>query len=199
MKKLCRKGTVHPSPAAAIKTDEDQFLSLLPIAILSLVAALSVEDREVLAYLISNSGDSNRISHLKKSKTHKASKEDNNKNHHSPLFVCDCFSCYTSYWVRWDSSPSRQLIHEIIDAYEDSLEMKKKKKDRRKRSGKANGRVESVGASRLNELGSSSTEFDGGDSVKDGNYCGEEAEKEKGSSVGKVLSFIGQRFLGVWG
>ncbi|XP_010430295.1 PREDICTED: uncharacterized protein LOC104714580 [Camelina sativa] len=200
MKKLCRKGTVHPSPATAIKTDEDQFLSLLPIAILSLVAALSVEDREVLAYLISNSGDSNRI---KKSKTNKASKEDNNnnKNHHSPLFVCDCFSCYTSYWVRWDSSPSRQLIHEIIDAYEDSLEMKKKKKDRRKRSGKANGRVESVGTSRLSELGSSSTEFDGGDSVKDGNCGGEEAEKEKekGSSVGKVLSFIGQRFLGVWG
>ncbi|XP_010418235.1 PREDICTED: uncharacterized protein LOC104703848 [Camelina sativa] len=202
MKKLCRKGTVHPSPSTAIKTDEDQFLSLLPIAILSLVAALSVEDREVLAYLISNSGDWNRISHLKKSKTHKGSKEDNtnNKNHHSPLFECDCFSCYTSYWVRWDSSPSRQLIHEIIDAYEDSLEMKKKKKDRRKRSGKANGRVESVGTSRLSELGSSSTEFDGGDSVKDGNCGGEEAEKEKGSSsVGKVLSFIGQRFLGVWG
>ncbi|CAH8256121.1 unnamed protein product [Arabidopsis lyrata] len=194
MKKLCRKGTVHPSPAPAIKTD-DQFLSLLPVAILSLVAALSAEDREVLAYLISNSGDSNRFSHLKKNKTHKASKED---NQHSPLFVCDCFSCYTSYWVRWDSSPSRQLIHEIIDAFEDSLEMKKRKKDRRKRSGKASVRVDSVGPSRLSELGSSSAEFVGGDSGKDGNCGGEEAEKEKGS-VGKVLSFIGQRFLGVWG
>lgn len=188
MKKLCRKGTVHPSPA--VTKSDDQFLSLLPVAILSLVAALSVEDREVLAYLISNSGDSNRISRLKKTKEHK---------HHSPLFLCDCFSCYTSYWVRWDSSPSRQLIHEIIEAYEDSLEMKKKKRDRRKRSGKASVRVDSIGTSRLSELGSSSTELVGSDSVEDRNCGGEEeAEKEKGS-VGKVLSFIGQKFLGVWG
>ncbi|KAL1214766.1 hypothetical protein V5N11_011431 [Cardamine amara subsp. amara] len=186
MKKLCRKGTVHPSPA--IKSD-DQFLSLLPVAILSLVAALSTEDREVLAYLISNSGDSNRL------KKNKDKKED---NHHSPLFICDCFSCYKSYWVRWDTSPSRQLIHEIIDAYEDSLEMKKKKKDRRKRSGKASGRVNSVGPSRLSELGSSSNEFGGGDSAEGGSCGGEEAVKEKGS-VEKVLSFIGQKFLGVWG
>ncbi|EOA35740.1 hypothetical protein CARUB_v10020972mg [Capsella rubella] len=200
MKKLCRKGTVHPSPTAAAIKNDDQFLSLLPVAILSLVAVLSVDDREVLAYLISNSGDSNRISHLGKNKTHKARKEDDNNNlHHSPLFACDCFSCYTSYWVRWDSSPSRQLIHEIIDAYEDSLEMKKKKKDRRKRSGKVSRRVNSVGTNRISELGSSSNEFGGGDSVKDGNCGGEEAEKEKGSSVGKVFSFIGQRFLGVWG
>uniref|UniRef100_A0A1J3FNH4 Uncharacterized protein n=1 Tax=Noccaea caerulescens TaxID=107243 RepID=A0A1J3FNH4_NOCCA len=187
MKKLCRKGTVHPSPASK---PDDHFLSLLPVAILSLVAALSADDREVLAYLISNSGDSNRISRLKKNKAN--NEED---DHHSPLFLCDCFSCYTSYWVRWDSSPNRQLIHEIIDAFEDSLEMKKKKKDRRKRSGKGSVRVDSVVPSRLSELGSSSSELVGGDSVRCG---GEDTEKEKGS-VGKFVSFIGQKFSGVWG
>ncbi|ESQ29156.1 hypothetical protein EUTSA_v10024108mg [Eutrema salsugineum] len=189
MKKLGRKGTVHPSPAT--KSD-DQFLSLLPVAILSLVAALSAEDREVLAYLISNSGDPNRISRLKKNK---ANEDD---HHHSPLFLCDCFSCYTSYWVRWDSSPNRQLIHEIIDAFEDSLEMKKKRKDRRKRSGKSCVRVNSVVPSRLSELDSSLDELVGGDSVGDGNCGGGEVEKEKGS-VEKIMSFIGQKFSGVWG
>ncbi|CAA7022636.1 unnamed protein product [Microthlaspi erraticum] len=183
MKKLCRKGTVHPSPASK---PDDHFLSLLPVAILSLVAALSAEDREVLAYLISNSGVG--------FKKNKANNEDD-RDHHSPLFLCDCFSCYTSYWVRWDSSPNRKLIHEIIDAFEDSLEMKKKKKDRRKRSGKGSVRVNSVGPSRLSELGSSSSELVGGDSVRCG---GEETEKEKGS-VGKFVSFIGQKISGVWG
>ncbi|KAJ0256898.1 hypothetical protein HA466_0078590 [Hirschfeldia incana] len=144
MKKLYRKGTVHPSPPQ-IKSD-DQLLHLLPVAILSLAAVLSPEDREVLAYLISTasySSDRNSTSRLNKTKPHKQSHFDV----HSPLFHCDCFSCYTSYWVRWDSSPSRQLIHEIIDAFEDSLEKKKKqtknkkningKKDRRKRSVKS--------------------------------------------------------------
>ncbi|KAJ4867128.1 Uncharacterized protein Rs2_36259 [Raphanus sativus] len=136
MKKLYRKGTVHPSPQ--IKSD-DHLLSLLPVAIFSLAAVLSPKDREVLAYLLSTasySGDRNYASRLNKTKLHEKSRSDN----HSPLFHCDCFSCYTCYWVRWDSSPSRKLIHEIIDAYEESLENKKqtkKKKDRRKRSGKA--------------------------------------------------------------
>ncbi|ESQ35628.1 hypothetical protein EUTSA_v10010010mg [Eutrema salsugineum] len=140
MKKLYKKGTVHPSPQ--VKSG-DHLLPLLPVAIFSLAAVLSPEDREVLAYLISTasySGDRNPTSRLNKTKPHKKSHFDNN---HSPLFTCDCFSCYTSYWVRWDSSPSRQLIHEIIDAFEDSLEKEKKqtkkksingKKDRRKRS-----------------------------------------------------------------
>lgn len=147
MKKLYRRGTVHPSPPQ-IKSD-DHLLSLLPVAIFSLAAVLSPEDREVLAYLISTasySGDRNPTSRLNKTKAHKKAHFDN----HSPLFHCDCFSCYTSYWVRWDSSPSRQLIHEIIDAFEDSLEKKKNKKkivtgkkDRRKRSGKSSSLLSS--------------------------------------------------------
>ncbi|CAN6802699.1 unnamed protein product [Brassica oleracea var. botrytis] len=39
--------------------------------------------------------------------------------------------------VQWDSSPNRKLIHEIIDAFEDSLAMKKRKKDRRKQWSKS--------------------------------------------------------------
>ncbi|KAL0669619.1 hypothetical protein Bca4012_032323 [Brassica carinata] len=44
---------------------------------------------------------------------------------------------YRIYWIRWDSSPNRKLIHEIIDAFEDSLAMKKRKKDRRKQWSKS--------------------------------------------------------------
>lgn len=129
MKKLYRKGTVHPSPPQ-IKSD-DQLLHLLPVAILSLAAVLSPEDRGVLAYLISTasySSDRNSTSRLNKTKLDKQS----HFNNHSPLFHCDCFSCYTSYWVSWDSSPSRQLIHEIIDAFEDSLDKKKKETKNKK-------------------------------------------------------------------
>ncbi|KAJ4827183.1 hypothetical protein Tsubulata_030174 [Turnera subulata] len=35
-----------------------------------------------------------------------------NDNHKAPVFDCDCFDCYTSYWFRWDSSPNRELIHQ---------------------------------------------------------------------------------------
>ncbi|CAE5957250.1 unnamed protein product [Arabidopsis arenosa] len=224
MKKLYRKGTVHPSPPQ-IKSD-DHLLPLLPVAIFSLAAVLSPEDREVLAYLISTasySGDRNPTSRLNKTKAHKKAHFDN----HSPLFHCDCFSCYTSYWVRWDSSPSRQLIHEIIDAFEDSLEKKRKKnvtgkKDRRKRSGKSSSLIasssfsteESEIPSRLGDTVvnscpcSSSSELaqDGGgcnggmEPTED--FCGgdarEEAEEEKGT-VRRFVSFIGDRVFGVWG
>ncbi|KAL1199040.1 hypothetical protein V5N11_028378 [Cardamine amara subsp. amara] len=225
MKKLYRKGTVHPSPQ--VKSD-DHVLRLLPVAIFSLAAVLSPEDREVLAYLIStasSSGDRNPTSRLNKTKPHKKTHFDN----HSPLFHCDCFSCYTSYWVRWDSSPSRQLIHEIIDAFEDSLENKKKKingkKDRRKRSDKSSllpsssfvATDDSENPSRLGEsiadscLCSSSSELvdSGGcnDSLEpteefcdgDGGEEAEvEAEEEKGS-VRRFVSFIGEKVFGVWG
>ncbi|KAH0862110.1 hypothetical protein HID58_079321 [Brassica napus] len=52
----------------------------------------STDDGEVLAYLISRTRDPNRISRFKKEKP----KED---YHHSPLHLCDCFRCYTSYWL----------------------------------------------------------------------------------------------------
>uniref|UniRef100_A0A1J3J9Z7 Uncharacterized protein n=1 Tax=Noccaea caerulescens TaxID=107243 RepID=A0A1J3J9Z7_NOCCA len=228
MKKLYRKGTVHPSPQ--IKSD-DHLLPILPVAIFSLAAVLSPEDREVLAYLISTasySGDRNPTSRLNKTKAHKKSHFDS----HSPLFHCDCFSCYTSYWVRWDSSPSRQLIHEIIDAFEDSLEKKKQtkkknmtgKKDRRKRSGKSSllasssfGTDDSEIPSRLGEsiaspcpCSSSSEVVDGGGSCNsrleladeihavEGGEEAEAVEEEKGS-VRRFVNFIGEKVFGAWG
>ncbi|CAL9214634.1 unnamed protein product [Arabidopsis halleri] len=224
MKKLYRKGTVHPSPPQ-IKSN-DHLLPLLPVAIFSLAAVLSPEDREVLAYLISTasySGDRNPTSRLNKTKANKKAHFDN----HSPLFHCDCFSCYTSYWVRWDSSPSRQLIHEIIDAFEDSLEKKRKKnvtgkKDRRKRSGKSSSHIasssfsteESEIPSRLGEsvvnscpCSSSSELAQNGGGCNGGmepteDFCAgdarEEAEEEKGT-VRRFVSFIGDKVFGVWG
>lgn len=224
MKKLYKKGTVHPSPPQ-IKSD-DQLLSLLPVAIFSLAAVLSPEDREVLAYLISTasySGELNFTSRVNKTKPGEVSHFDN----HSPLFHCDCFSCYTSYWVRWDSSPNRQLIHEIIDAYEDSLEKKNQtkkkknvsgKKDRRKRSGKPSalatpsfGPNDSEIPSRLSgEFITSSRELvDGTGSCNGGLESMEEfrtgkdgeeaaAEDEKGS-IRRFVTFIGQKVFGVWG
>ncbi|KAI3409554.1 Tr-type G domain-containing protein [Psidium guajava] len=134
MKKLYRRSvTVHPSPPPPPISDHNHLLSLLPAAILALIAALSPQDREVLAYLVSNNSNSNR------------GKSRSSNCDHPPCFTCDCFRCFMSYWVRWDSSPNRQLIHEVIDAFEDGLLLKSKNnhrsvkgkngRDRRNRSG----------------------------------------------------------------
>ncbi|XP_038999681.1 uncharacterized protein LOC120125243 [Hibiscus syriacus] len=143
MKKLYPRGTVHPSPP--ITTDH---LSFLPATILTLAASLSPEDREVLAYLIScfNNDVGNRSTHGKSSQKYPAKRSislsSGSDHDHPPLFTCDCFRCYMSYWVRWDSSPNRQLIHEIIDAFEDGLAQSKKKnskKDRKKKNAGTDG------------------------------------------------------------
>ncbi|PNX72710.1 hypothetical protein L195_g028603 [Trifolium pratense] len=206
MKKLYHKATVHPSPP--VITDQ---LSFLPVTILTLAAALSPEDREVLAYLIycssaatpPNSGNPRRTT----VKT----------TDHDTLFNCSCFHCYTSYWVRWDESPNRQLIHEIIDAFEEWLAKSnnkggkkgKGKKEKRNKKGFENktklsvsgelnrselnesGELESVGESSSSSSKNNSNSSDGTESVVD-------ADEEKGS-VRKFVSFIGERIWGVWG
>ncbi|XP_010499190.1 PREDICTED: uncharacterized protein LOC104776771 [Camelina sativa] len=110
-----KKGKVHPSPPHPLPPSsswsKDYSLSvfkLLPAAILVLVSVLSAQDQEVLAYLITTSLSTTVSS--KKKRTHKV-----------PLLDCGCFDCYTSYWSRWDSSPNRELIHQIIEAFEDHL------------------------------------------------------------------------------
>ncbi|CAH8381682.1 unnamed protein product [Eruca vesicaria subsp. sativa] len=120
------KGKVHPSPSplppsSSSSSKGDDCLSalkLLPAVILVLVSALTPEDKQVLAYLITRSlktttnttkGRSSCDSKIKKSRTH----------HKAPVSDCECFDCYTSYWLRWDSSPNRELIHQIIEAFED--------------------------------------------------------------------------------
>ncbi|XP_052166315.1 uncharacterized protein LOC127783094 [Oryza glaberrima] len=40
---------------------------------------------------------------------------------HLPAIGCGCFDCYTSFWSHWDCSPSRKLIHDAIEAFEDHL------------------------------------------------------------------------------
>ncbi|KAJ6713716.1 F12F1.11-RELATED [Salix viminalis] len=87
--KIKNKGKVYPSPSSSSSSssvggngDRDvlSVFKLLPAAILALASVLSLEDREVLAYMITR-----------------------------------------SYWFRWDSSPNRELIHQVIEAFEEHL------------------------------------------------------------------------------
>jgi hypothetical protein len=201
MKKLYHKATVHPSPP--VITDQ---LSFLPVTILTLAAALSPEDREVLAYLIycssaatpPTSGSNPRRTTVK-------------TIDHDTLFNCSCFRCYTSYWVRWDESPNRQLIHEIIDAFEEWLAKSNKggkkgkgKKEKRNKKGFENknkvlselNRSELNESSELESLGETSSSSNSNSSG--GTESVAVADEEKGS-VRKFVSFIGERIWGVWG
>ncbi|KAL5773159.1 hypothetical protein ACOSQ2_013083 [Xanthoceras sorbifolium] len=237
MKKLYRKGTVHPSPP--IISDH---LSFLPAAILTLTAALSPEDREVLAYLISCSSSSSVNDfhgHRKNTTTYQQKTvsfaktrstggggSGNSNDDHTPLFNCDCFRCYMSYWVRWDNSPNRQLIHEIIDAFEDdhlartnnnNNKSKKtknnSKKEKKKRGGGGGGGGGSSGNDNSGELKRSSAdhhhhhhqlshhELAESESSAENTGGGgdvEEVNTEKGP-VRSFVSFIGEKIWGVWG
>ena len=214
MKKLYHKGTVHPSPPLI----SDQ-LSFLPAAILTLAAALSPEDREVLSYLISCSSSATSTSTFSGNARRKTGAE----TEHSPSFSCSCFCCYTSYWVRWDESPNHQLIHEIIDAYEDSLS-KKGNKGKKNGKGKKEKRNNKKGCSstttssnhthehahsselKRSELESSpSRESAESEPVVEihTNISGDEScegvvVEEKGS-VRRFMSFVGERIWGAWG
>ncbi|KAE9594733.1 hypothetical protein Lalb_Chr18g0056891 [Lupinus albus] len=193
MKKIYRKGTVHPSPP--IITDH---LAFLPAAILTLAAALSQEDREVLSYLISCS--SNNFS--SNSRRNAAAGGD-----HAPLFHCSCFRCYMSYWVRWDTSPSRQLIHEIIDAFEDWLAQQNNKKINNKgKNGKREKRNSKKGLNNKKRteltglVNDKSCELESVEKICNNNRkSGEEVELEEKGSVRRFVSFIGESIWGVWG
>ncbi|XWS15511.1 hypothetical protein CRYUN_Cryun34aG0006500 [Craigia yunnanensis] len=204
MKKLYRRGTVHPSPP--ITTDH---LSLLPATILTFATALSPEDREVLAYLIScsNNDFGNFTSHRNNTQKNPTKRSISSDHDHPPLFTCDCFGCYMSYWVRWDSSPNRQLIHEIIDAFEDGLAQSKKTKSKKDRKKKGGGADVSGGLKRpdlslrkddsgeLKSVEESSSSSSGG-----GEVCGDDGEEGTGKgSVRRFVNFIGERIWNVWG
>ncbi|XP_022926320.1 uncharacterized protein LOC111433506 [Cucurbita moschata] len=195
MKKLCRKSSVHPS--TPIISD---FLSFLPATIFALTVALSADDKEVLAYLIACSNTSNRKA-ARKIPSGKSGVD------HAPLFDCDCFMCYRRYWGRWDSSPNRQLIHEVIEAYEDGLAKSKAaatsqrncKKERRKKKNESgpdeSNRSESrVGKVKMNETSGCVQQ----ESSRDSNRKEEEEEGERGS-VRRFVSFVGEKIWGAWG
>ncbi|VAH38486.1 unnamed protein product [Triticum turgidum subsp. durum] len=113
MKKLYQgKGRrVHPAPAPGPDAPAVA-LAMLPATLLALVAALTAEEQEVLAYLLSGEAGGaaagaggGRCRRL--------------NGPHQPEMGCGCFGCYKSFWARWDASPNRHLIHRIIDAVEE--------------------------------------------------------------------------------
>lgn len=204
---------MHPTPSVV----SDHLLSFLPAAILTLTAALSPGDREVLAYLISCSSANFSNNHRKATQKTTAAGGSKGGDDHPPCFNCNCFRCYMSYWVKWDSSPNRQLIHEIIDAFEDSLlkESKKEKNKRERRKGKSVKENISLGLDepkRSDELSLTKEDSNFGESNTAAESAGEgggggggdeeddvhEEELEKGS-VRRFVSFLGERIWSVWG
>ncbi|XP_068666353.1 uncharacterized protein [Aristolochia californica] len=137
------KGKIYPSPssaataaAAASSSSSSPYstanvLNLLPAAILALISVLGFEDREVLAYLILRSMKTPSLMLEEKKKCKKPPNTP-----HKPLLDCPCFDCYTSFWIRWDSSSNRELIHQAIEVFEEHLAKREspkkgRKKDRR--------------------------------------------------------------------
>ncbi|KAJ3688807.1 hypothetical protein LUZ61_017971 [Rhynchospora tenuis] len=171
---------IHPTPA--------QVSPVLPVAVAALAVALSPEEKDVLLYLLSAA--SGQPSNLRRSPEH------------SPDLSCGCFSCYKVFWERWDSSPNRQVIHEIIEKVEASDEGKSRRKSRRtkgkdrKRSVEANEEMkeESLAGDADHDHDNcnvSHDDHDDGCSAHDG--CSEGANKS--SVVGRFVRFIGEKLL----
>ncbi|KAH0450218.1 hypothetical protein IEQ34_020910 [Dendrobium chrysotoxum] len=201
MKKLYNgKGKkIHPSPPPPSPFD---LLAALPAAILAVAAALSPEEKEVLAYLLSGGAiaGQDRVAGKK------------NTRQHPPELGCGCFGCYKSFWARWDASPNRHLIHQILDAVEESVEPLSHPSGRRRRRFNRH-KEESFPAAE--EMMSSPAEEDG----KDEGFKEEEEEEEEGdyidieeendneavaagvhssSTVRRFVSFVGEKIWGVW-
>ncbi|KAL8461546.1 hypothetical protein ACS0TY_032870 [Phlomoides rotata] len=208
MKKLYRKSTVHPTPSVV----SEHLLSFLPAAILVLTAALSPAEREVLAYLISCSSANFSNSNRKAAPKTASASGSKGGDDHAPCFNCNCFRCYMSYWVKWDSSPNRQLIHEIIDAFEENLlkECRKEKNKKERRKGKnVKGNISpGLDEPKQSQVSLTKDDFSSGESNAAADSGGrdeekiveeeEEEELEKGS-VRRFVSFLGERVWGVWG
>ncbi|CAI9286623.1 unnamed protein product [Lactuca saligna] len=202
------KGKIHPSPPPPSATPEHH-LSLLPLAIATLAAALAPEDQEVLAYLLSSSANTTIFSTGGKP-TNKSGGGASSGGDHLPQFNCNCFRCYTSFWVRWDASPNRKVIHEIIDAYEDGLiHNKKNGKSKKERKNNKTASSSSSSPSSSSSCRVSHAPLTASESVinappqSEQKGSDEEDEiaigsSEKGS-VRKIVSFIGERIWGVWG
>ncbi|WOH08885.1 hypothetical protein DCAR_0728336 [Daucus carota subsp. sativus] len=141
------KGKVHPSPSPP--SNILAVLKFLPAAILVLVSVLSLEDREVLSFLITRSLKSAtavcEIAGKSKKNNTRVSPEI---KHKTPAFDCDCFNCYTSYWYKWDSSANREIITQAIEAFDEHLNNDEqfKKNNRVKKKGKT-GRRQLAGKS----------------------------------------------------
>ncbi|KAJ6294291.1 hypothetical protein OIU76_022385 [Salix suchowensis] len=140
--KVERKGKAYPSQPSASSLssskssykDPDSVLKLLPVTILALALSLPNQDREVLAYLIARSilittapNPSSLVTQHPKSKCKTKSTANTNEkfcDQKVHFFQCGCFDCYTVFWYRWDSSPNRDFIHQVIEAFEEHLVQK---------------------------------------------------------------------------
>ncbi|GMN27947.1 hypothetical protein TIFTF001_001865 [Ficus carica] len=195
MKKLYKRGKVHPSLTASI----DDYLAFLPCAILSLTTPLSGEEKRVLAYLISWSNNKNTL----KKDSYFSSKNGKDQPH---AFNCDCFECYTNVWARWNSSPNRRLINDVIEAYEEELTKKNKAKSgKMKRNQRKKNNVSRVCDEPENEISdlglvkeenkveeSADLRENNGGEEEDG-----EVEIEKGTCR-RLFNFIGEKISGFW-
>lgn len=201
-----KKGKVHPSPPSV----SDQ-LALLPAAILTLAAALAPGDREVLAYLISCSNHASSRRGVGSDGRKNGEHEFSGEGDHPPMFQCGCFRCYKSFWSRWDASPNRQAIHEIIDAYEDGLFWSRGKGSnaKKKKQRKGRNRVADCGDDRATAERTATAEDEsgeqgiggGGDEEAEATAGGGAGDGEVGSERGavrKIASFIGERIWGAW-
>ncbi|KAI3803588.1 hypothetical protein L1987_31744 [Smallanthus sonchifolius] len=183
------KGKIHPSPPPS--TTPDHHLSLLPFAIATLAATLPPQDQQVLAYLLSISTAGKPIN--------SAAGVD-----HPPQFNCNCFRCYTTFWVRWDASPNRKVIHEIIDAYEDGLIHNKKNGKNKKERKNNKSSSDATSSICLHAPAAAAEEIAAHEPVEiEKKKIGDEGEMGVGSSekgsVRKIVNFIGERIWGVWG
>ncbi|XP_022877933.1 uncharacterized protein LOC111395935 [Olea europaea var. sylvestris] len=217
MKKLYKK--IHPTPPFS-----DRLLSFLPATILTLTVALSPDDKEVLAYLISCPSSTNFSNNHRKATQKTATytstasaaitSSDGAKvdADHPSSFNCYCFRCYMSYWAKWDSSPNHQLIHEVIDAFEESLLMQNKKdkskKERRKGkgvrgSGQSSEELKKSGSSLIKnnfeESNSASESTSAGGETGGGEAEEDDVEEEfENGSVRKFVSSLGEKIWGIW-
>ncbi|KAJ1694913.1 hypothetical protein LUZ63_011611 [Rhynchospora breviuscula] len=172
---------IHPTPA--------QVSPALPVAVAALAVALSPEEKDVLFYLLSVA--SGQPTNLQKSPEH------------SPDLGCGCFSCYKVFWERWDSSPNRQVIHEIIEKVEASEEGKSRRKSCRARGKDRKSSVESNEEEMKEEslVEEADHEHDNcnvsHDDHDDGSVhhdsCSEGGNKS--SVVGRFVRFIGEKLL----
>lgn len=136
-----KKGKIHPSPAAtsspgSVSGDAIKVLRLLPAAILALTAVMRNEDKEVLAYLMTRSMSGSVAA------AGEERRRCSSGGAHRPALDCGCFECYTSFWSRWDCSPNRELIHQVIEAFEEHLAsseragVRHRRRDRAEKKGK---------------------------------------------------------------
>ncbi|KAJ0054166.1 hypothetical protein Pint_01209 [Pistacia integerrima] len=124
--KVKKKGVIYSSSSPSSYKDPHTVLKLLPLTILALASTLPAQDQEVIAYMITRSIATPKNPSSEKNKCKRKPSQKN------PLFECGCFGCYTSYWYRWDSSPNRDLIHQVIEAFEDHLVHKESPKKQNK-------------------------------------------------------------------